>query len=136
MAAERPFTPTGRMRFPGRVEIAKPRYVYFTQGEGGGLIKIGIAADPLVRLYNMQSGCPVRLVLLGCILGGRSEERKLHARFADERRHFEWFEPTDKLTAFIEGVLREHGVPREEYEADQGTYRPKTVIPFLRRENG
>ena len=134
--SERPFTPSGRLRFPGKIEIAKPRYVYFIQGESGGLIKIGIAADPLVRLYNMQSGCPVRLVILGCILGGRAEERKLHARFTDERRHFEWFEPTERLLSFINDLLRDAGVPREEYEAHQGVYRPKTVLPFVRRSNG
>jgi len=101
--------------------------VYFIQAETDGLIKIGTSEDPLLRMGAMQSGCPVILKLLGCIKAGRLAEREIHERFAEERRHFEWFEPSDRLVAFIDFTLAEKGVPFSEYGKRGMFERPKTL---------
>lgn len=83
----------------------KPRatsYVYFIQPTVGGLIKIGAAVDPQVRLRHLQTGCPVELALLATMPGTKKTEAELHARFADARIRGEWFEPTESLLAYIE----------------------------------
>lgn len=79
-----------------------PGHVYFIQGEGGGLIKIGWATNPAVRLKAMQMVCPVRLVMLLSFPGSGDTERALHKRFANLRAHGEWFEPSAALLAVIE----------------------------------
>jgi hypothetical protein len=78
------------------------RCVYFIQPVGGGLIKIGVAGWPKLRLAAIQHMSPVPLRLLGEIPGvGQAEETRLHARFADIREHGEWFRPAAELLAYI-----------------------------------
>lgn len=72
-------------------------YVYFVQAEDGGLIKIGTAISPLHRLKTMQTGCPLKLSLIGLADGNRLLERRLHKQFVDTRVHGEWFEPSLEL---------------------------------------
>lgn len=75
-----------------RAEI-DTRSVYFIQGYGGGLVKIGVAADPEARLAEIQRMCPIPLRILATLQGaGQSTETALHRRFAAHRRHGEWFE--------------------------------------------
>lgn len=82
--------------------VTDDRSVYFIQADNGGLIKIGVAKDVTARLYQIQLMCPVRLVVLATVPGGGAAlEAELHQRFADARRHGEWFEPTQDLLAFI-----------------------------------
>jgi hypothetical protein len=66
-------------------------FVYFIQAGQDGPIKIGVAADPLLRLDDLQVGSPVALTLLAAIPGGAVHERQLHARFAEGRIRGEWF---------------------------------------------
>lgn len=74
------------------------RSVYFIQAVSGGLIKIGVAADPVARLAEIQRMCPVPLRILSVLPGvGQPGEAALHRRFAAARRHGEWFEPTAEL---------------------------------------
>jgi len=82
--------------------LTTPGFVYFIQGVAGGLIKIGWATKPEVRLAGMQSHCPVRLRILLTIHGTGKDERELHKRFAGARRHGEWFEPVEELLGCIE----------------------------------
>ena len=76
-------------------------FVYFIQSFGQGLIKIGSSDDPRNRLSVLQCGSPVALHLVGVIDGGEARERELHRRFAEERRHGEWFEASKRLVEFI-----------------------------------
>jgi hypothetical protein len=77
-----------------RHECEKPFHVYFV--EGGGLVKIGIAQFPEIRLRALQVGSPVPLRLLKVIPIGRKwdayrKEEALHEQFAAHRVHGEWF---------------------------------------------
>lgn len=72
---------------------------YFIQAGDRGPIKIGKSTAPDRRLTDLQGACPYRLRLL-CTLG-RDMEAELHRRFDNDRLHGEWFEPTNKLLAFI-----------------------------------
>lgn len=76
-------------------------YTYFIQAEEGGLIKIGTAISPLFRLRTMQTGCPLKLRLIGLTDGDRLFERGLHKKFEGTRVHGEWFEPSEELLALV-----------------------------------
>lgn len=80
-------------------ETTSASLVYFI--EGAGLIKIGVAEDPEGRMRNLQRLAPVPLCLLATCEGGYKRERELHARFAQDRRQGEWFEPSRELQEVI-----------------------------------
>lgn len=108
---ERDMWPYERPRVRGPLS-----FVYFIQSENGGFIKIGTAEYPVTRMKAMQSGCPIILKILGCIKGDYKRERQIHSQFCDERRHFEWFEPTPRLLAFIEDILLTEGIAATVYD--------------------
>lgn len=93
------------MRVPSkrawRRQPHRSSYVYFIQAEALGLVKIGWAADPTIRLSRLQIGSPDRLKLLAVIEDGRSLEGVLHIMFAADRAHGEWFRPSTRLLAYI-----------------------------------
>jgi hypothetical protein len=88
----------------GRPDYTGPHRVYFIQGEGGGPIKIGHATYVKSRLKELQSGSPVKLVVLATTPGREREERALHDRFASHRLHGEWFSPAPELLEYIRGI--------------------------------
>lgn len=61
------------------------------QPDGRRACKIGIAANPGRRLAELQTGSSSALQLLVTGEGGAQLERELHARFATDRLHGEWF---------------------------------------------
>jgi hypothetical protein len=76
--------------------------VYFIQAQESLRIKIGLATDPVVRLYTLKLGSPEELILLGTVVGGgRTLERSLHKRFRASRLHGEWFTATPELMSWI-----------------------------------
>lgn len=85
--------------------------IYFIQGANGGPIKIGRAKNALRRLFVLQTGSPVRLLLLVCAPGGAAEELALHNHFSAARILNEWFEPTLAILEMIEIVRRTGQVP-------------------------
>lgn len=76
---------------------ARERFVYFcgAYSDVGDLVavKIGSALDPESRLSGFQTGCPLELRLIALSGGGYSEERRLHALWANHRKRGEWFSP-------------------------------------------
>lgn len=55
----------------------------------------GSTSDLDERLRKLRATSPVPLVLVGVVRRGGAElEREIHQRFAAERLHGEWFEPT------------------------------------------
>lgn len=81
-----------------------PEFVYFIQATVSGLVKIGSASDPGSRLRTLQTGSPERLRLLATMDGGEPFEREMHARFAADRSHGEWFYATPELLDLIAGA--------------------------------
>lgn len=75
--------------------------IYFIQYGIDGPIKIGIARNPEWRLAKLQTACPYDLRLLATILGGASQEARLHQRFAEYWIRGEWFKPARALLEFI-----------------------------------
>lgn len=73
-------------------------YVYFIQGSNEeGLIKIGWAKDPIKRLADLQTACPIPLTLLGAKPGDVTDEKALHRKLAFARFHGEWFAPVPEV---------------------------------------
>jgi hypothetical protein len=88
------------------VRKAQPRLtpgmlVYFI-GWQDGPIKIGIALDPVTRMYQAQTYVPYKLHLWATCAGGLSLERTYHKRFVDRRLQGEWFERCPEIEAEIE----------------------------------
>lgn len=83
-----------------------PPSTYFVGCAESSLIKIGWAADPVVRLGCLQTGSPVRLRIVSILPGPRSGERALHERFKHLRADGEWFlcEVGNELHQFIESA--------------------------------
>lgn len=75
--------------------------VYFLQAGNNGLIKIGTTSDFEKRYRDLCSVSPIALRKRGFMPGGIEVERHLHRRFKAERRHGEWFEPSDRLVDYI-----------------------------------
>lgn len=86
---------------PGISTLKTPGFVYFMQAIGGGLIKIGWATKPEVRMATMQAMCPLELRILAYSAGTGRDEKALHSRFAHARRHGEWFSPIPELLTLI-----------------------------------
>jgi hypothetical protein len=64
---------------------------YIVGGTGQSLCKIGrTAGDPRNRVDHMQTGSPVRLVLIATLPHPRWED-VLHHHYADQRQQGEWF---------------------------------------------
>lgn len=73
--------------------------VYFVQV--GNRIKIGTTTGMRGRLDNIRTMAGHEPKVLRMLPGGRREERQAHALFTEERVRGEWFEPSDRLMAFI-----------------------------------
>lgn len=81
----------------------KRRFVYFVQAEELRLIKIGVADRLEQRIRELSLMSPDRLIVLGvqhCDQGG-ALEAVLHERFAEDRAHGEWFNPSEALLDHI-----------------------------------
>lgn len=73
---------------------------YFFKNPVTGLIKIGRSVDIKTRKQAVQCGSGVELKVLLVVSG--DSERELHKKFAEYRKHGEWFNDTDgKIEAYI-----------------------------------
>ena len=82
--------------------------IYFVQmGDKRGPIKIGFTTSPPhLRMSYLQTGCPLKLRLLGSLPGTDAAERKLHRRFEKWWIRGEWFEPTDELMRLVKSASK------------------------------
>ena len=76
--------------------------VYFLQAEQGGAVKIGRTNDVERRVADIQRMSPVPLQVLAIAEGGAALETRLHQKFYDDKKHGEWFSPSEGLMAMIE----------------------------------
>lgn len=79
-------------------------YVYFILCESAGLVKIGKTSDPKKRFGALCTQSPVPLRMLCCFRSHDQMEGFLHAYFAEQRHHGEWFRLTDEMVDMMDGV--------------------------------
>jgi len=89
-----------------RRSIAGQPRVYFIQGAGSGLIKIGFASNLKQRLSALKTGSPVPLTILAHRPGDEEEEAWLHSQLAAHRAHGEWFQPHEDVLRHVRFALR------------------------------
>lgn len=82
-----------------------PNRIYFIQAASGH-IKIGLAFKPASRMRELQVAHALPLKLLAEMSGGRQHEMYLHEFYAKERVRGEWFEPSERLLAYVERLSR------------------------------
>lgn len=81
--------------------------IYFAQALISLRVKIGHTEQNVTkRVSELQIGSPEPLDLLGFIEGDRTDEKRLHKRFAAHHVHGEWFE----LGPALAEALREFGL--------------------------
>ncbi|GGM06130.1 hypothetical protein GCM10010099_22840 [Streptomyces cinereus] len=78
-------------------------WVYFMRRER--YIKIGTTTDTRRRAAELNA------TVLARRPGSYSDEARLHVRFADLRRHGEWFEPGPELVALVNEIRTSDGLP-------------------------
>lgn len=80
-------------------------HVYLINAVGTSRYKIGFASDVNRRLLELQTNSPFNLEVVVSMSGDIALERKLHKKYAENRRVGEWFEFPD-----ISHILHEFGV--------------------------
>lgn len=69
-------------------------------------VKIGISAQPLSRISNLNTGSPSQLHLLFYSkLLGKGAEGELHAFLSEHRRSGEWFNWSQEVQGFLLGLI-------------------------------
>jgi hypothetical protein len=76
--------------------------IYFIQAEKGGLVKVGYTEDLYKRFRIIQAHSPLKMRIIGKIKGSKATEEEIHSKFARDRKHGEWFEPSKRLMKLIE----------------------------------
>lgn len=80
--------------------------IYFAQIPSGP-IKIGFTTKkPSGRITELQAGNHETITLLWAGAGTKTQERKLHERFAALKLRSEWFQPAEELLQFIAACKR------------------------------
>lgn len=82
----------------------EPPQVYFVSY--GQYIKIGWTSDLLGRIAELQKAAPEQLSLLLKFPGSKSDELRLHHRFAHLRLRGEWFKSSPEILGFIEQMAK------------------------------
>lgn len=92
-----------------------PKQIYFLRPIGQeGPIKIGCSINVKSRLSTVLLWSPVKLEIAAVTNGGHEYERQLHARFARQRLHGEWFAPCPDLTNLIRSIANGGDLPAVE----------------------
>jgi hypothetical protein len=79
--------------------------VYVIGNANSTTVKIGVSIDPIRRLREIQSMCPIPITLLWSCPGGTALEQSLHHEFDQFRSHGEWFTfPSDPVAAIRQAV--------------------------------
>ncbi|MDP2645904.1 MAG: GIY-YIG nuclease family protein [Patescibacteria group bacterium] len=80
--------------------------IYFVKA-GGDFVKIGHTTNNIKeRLASIQTGCPLKLVILKTIEGNVKKEREIHKQFYKYRIRGEWFDLTPEIKKFIRSSKR------------------------------
>jgi len=102
---------------------------YFIQADSGGPVKIGKTGNPEQRLKDMQTGSPVKLMIIHII--NEDVESQMHRRFAKHRIHGEWFKPEGELKKY----LGQHNRAKSDWKhTPPHWHNPMTAITTLEEE--
>lgn len=83
----------------------RPAKVYFIKPVGmAGPVKIGCSSLPERRLVELTIWSPFQLEVVVAVDGNEDLEWRLHASFAADRSHSEWFHASDRLTATMAAI--------------------------------
>ena len=78
-------------------------WLYAIQAGNDGNVKLGLAANPILRLRNLQTGSPELLRgIAAWRIDSTWEEVRLHRHFARYRLHGEWFRPAPELLELVQ----------------------------------
>ena len=82
----------------GRNKKKKSTHVYLFQEDYLGLVKIGIASDPIKRMGEIQVACPQNITLVACIniQNAHDLEIELHTKYSNKHYRGEWFRLTEE----------------------------------------
>lgn len=75
--------------------------VYFIEAEGCEMIKIGSSRNPWIRVMQLSTSNPFRLILRAVEKGSCVREKELHAQFAHHRANGEWFYLHEELEEYV-----------------------------------
>jgi hypothetical protein len=91
---------------PTEIEVPAPKQcqVYVIRRPDSAEVKIGISADPVERLRQLQSSHSDKLELVASFAGKAVDERRLHERFKEYRKRGEWFRESSEISRWIEGL--------------------------------
>lgn len=96
--------------------------IYVIGTENGTAVKIGIAYDPIVRMKQLQTGNPNKLILMHTMIGTEAQEHYLHNHYKAYCLMGEWFDfgsndPVEMVTKAIASMhsnapLDDYGNPQ------------------------
>jgi hypothetical protein len=81
--------------------------IYFIQKGEGGPIKIGMTTNLKKRRAAIQTHSDEKVILLAQLDGGARRENEIHSMFEQDRKHGEWFRPSEKLLEYVASIQEE-----------------------------
>jgi hypothetical protein len=87
--------------------VHKPCLIYLFVTEGRHYAKIGVTDKPIeYRHRQVQSCCPLKIIIEAYFFGKSKDEGRLHRRFKAYRLHSEWFRYAPEMSRiFAEPAL-------------------------------
>lgn len=76
--------------------------IYLILNSENNTVKIGFSETPMIRLKNIQTGCPHTLDLIACKFGTMDHEKELHKKFDQFRLTGEWFIFDNSIKEYFE----------------------------------
>ena len=81
------------------------KLVYFLWCAEASRFKIGSSGNTKKRKKNLSTGNPFELELVFTLPGGEAKEKELHRKFEACHLHKEWYRWSERLQAYVDGVL-------------------------------
>lgn len=78
--------------------------IYFITAREIGRVKIGFSEEPRSRFVKMRTDSPIPLELERICAGDRTAEAALHEWFASDRLSGEWFNLSDTIESYMQGL--------------------------------
>ncbi len=101
--------------------------------------KIGVSIDPMKRLTQIQTGCPIKCEYVGYIPSThpRQTEKEIHEDLAEFRTFGEWFDLGDGLIRYLieNWNLKSHGNPFNIETEDSIKATESPVLKDVRKAN-